>query len=56
MINQENLDKLYASAIDSLELTTSELTACGFNSRDITSLIEQNKIKRNKISILFCCW
>ena len=48
MINQENLDKLYASAIDSLELTTSELTACGFNSRDITSLIEQNKIKRNK--------
>lgn len=48
MINQENLDKLYATAIDSLELTTSELTACGFNSRDIASLIEQNKIKRNK--------
>lgn len=48
MINQENLDKLYEGVIDNKELTTKELATYGFNSKDLATLIQQGKVKREK--------
>lgn len=51
MINEENLNKLYESVIEGIELTTKELNSMGFNSRDLSHLIEQGSIIRVKRGI-----
>ncbi len=48
MINEENLNKIYDSIIEGNELTTKRLNSYGFNSRDITTLINRKKIRRIK--------
>lgn len=46
MINEENLNKIYESVIKGAELTTKELKSCGFNSKDLASLIESGTLER----------
>lgn len=46
MINEENLNKMYESILKEQELTTKELNECGFNSRDLATLIESGKLER----------
>lgn len=48
MINEENLNKLYNGTVNGIELTTKELNSYGFNSKDISDLIEQGNLKRIK--------
>ena len=48
MINQENLNKLYDLLINDDELTTKKLNECGFNSKDLTDLIENETLVRIK--------
>ena len=48
MINKENLNKLYKSVLEGVELTTKELNSYGFNSKDLHDLIEQGSIIRVK--------
>lgn len=46
MINEENLNKLYNGLIDNKELTTKELNSYGFNSKDLTDLINDGVLER----------
>ena len=48
MINEENLNKLYEGIVNGNELTTKELNGYGFNSKDLTDLIEQGSLERVK--------
>lgn len=48
MINEENLNKLYNALIEEKELTTKELNSCGFNSRDLSLLVENRILERVK--------
>lgn len=48
MISEENLNKMYNGLIDEKELTTKELNSYGFNSKDLTDLINDGVIKRIK--------
>lgn len=48
MINEENLNKMYNGLIDDKELTTKELNSYGFNSKDLTDLIEGGVLERIK--------
>lgn len=48
MINEDNLNKLYKSVVDGVELTTKWLNGFGFNSKDLNDLIEQKSIIRVK--------
>lgn len=48
MINEENLNKMYNGLIDERELTTKELNSYGFNSKDLTDLINHGIIGRRK--------
>lgn len=48
MINEENLNKLYSGVINGNELTTKELNGYGFNSKDLSTLIEQGNLERVK--------
>lgn len=62
MINEENLNKLYKSVLEGVELTTKELNGFGFNSKDLKDLIEKGSIIRVKrglyslksVNELFC--
>lgn len=44
MINKENLNKLYNGLIENRELTTEELNEYGFNSKDLSDLIENGTL------------
>lgn len=46
MINEDNLKMLYNSVLESDTITTKKLNEMGFNSKDITKLIKENKIER----------
>lgn len=46
MVTNSNLEQLYRSVLDKKELTTKELTNCGFSSHDIKKLIDDGVIKR----------
>lgn len=46
MITDENLEKLYDSYVNNVELTTKELNSYGFNSADLTTLIKKGSIER----------
>ena len=46
MVNQESLNKLYELIISCHELTTKELNNCGFNSKDLSDLIENETLTR----------
>lgn len=48
MTNEENLNKLYKSVVEGIELTTKVLNNFGFNSKDLNDLIEQGNIIRVK--------
>lgn len=50
MINEENLNKMYDGIINNEEMTitTKELNSYGFNSKDLSDLIEQGILKREK--------
>lgn len=48
MINEENLNKMYNGLIDEKELTTKELNSYGFNSKDLTDLINDRVLERVK--------
>ena len=48
MINEENLNKLYNGVVSGNELTTKELNSYGFNSKDLSELIEQGSLERIK--------
>lgn len=48
MINEENLNKMYSGLIDEKELTTKELNSYGFNSKDLTDLINDGVLERIK--------
>lgn len=48
MINEENLNKMYNGLIDEKELTTKELHSYGFNSKDLTDLINDGVLERIK--------
>lgn len=48
MITYEKINNLYETIIFNKELTTQELKKCGFDSKDITKLIENNIIERIK--------
>lgn len=48
MINEENLNKMYNGLIDEKELTTKELNSYGFNSKDLTDLINDGVLERTK--------
>ncbi len=48
MINEENLYKMYETVIDEKALTTKELNNCGFNSKDLTKLVENGTLERMK--------
>lgn len=48
MINEENLNKMYNGLIDEKELTTKELNSYGFNSKDLTDLINDGVLERIK--------
>ncbi len=48
MINEENLNKMYNGLIDEKELTTKELNNYGFNSKDLTDLINDGVLERVK--------
>lgn len=48
MINQENLDKMYEMLIKGEELTTSKLKICGFNSHDLTKLVDSKVLERSR--------
>ena len=62
MINKENLNSMYNGLIDEKELTTKELNSYGFNSKDLTDLINDGVLERVKrgyysflsIDDLFC--
>lgn len=54
MINQEKLNNLYELVIENNVITTKQLTEVGFSSCDITNLINEEALKREKIdSYLF---
>lgn len=46
MINDKNLDKLYAGIINGEELTTKVLNGYGFNSKDLSDLIDKGVLQR----------
>ncbi len=46
MISEENLVKLYDGVLEEKELTTKQLKAYGFNSKDLSNLIEDGRIIR----------
>lgn len=46
MINEENLNKIYNGLIEDKELTTKELNSYGFNSTDLTNLINDGVLER----------
>ena len=48
MINAETINNIYESVLNNKELTTKELNSYGFNSKDISKLIEQEIIKRTE--------
>ncbi len=48
MINEENLNKMYNGLIDNKELTTKQLKEYGFNSKDLSGLIENGVLERIK--------
>jgi len=48
MINEENLTKLYKGVVNNCELTTRQLNEMGFNSHDITALLERGTLQRKK--------
>lgn len=48
MINEENLNQMYNGLIDEKELTTKELNSYGFNSKDLTDLINDRVLERVK--------
>lgn len=48
MINEENLNKMYNGLIDESKLTTKELNSYGFNSNDLTNLINDGVLERIK--------
>lgn len=48
MINEENLNKLYEGIINDNELTTKKLNCYGFNSKDLSDLIEDGVLERVK--------
>lgn len=48
MIHEEKLDKLYERVINDQALTTKELKKDGFNSRDLSGLIEEGILERIK--------
>lgn len=48
MINKDNLNKMYNGLIDEKELTTKELNSYGFNSKDLTVLINDGILERVK--------
>ena len=62
MINKENLNSMYNGLIDEKKLTTKELNSYGFNSKDLTDLINDGVLERVKrgyysflsIDDLFC--
>ena len=64
MINRENMQKLYDLIIAGQELTTKELLKIGFNSKDLTYLVEEGTLSRyqrgyyffNKIDDLYCAF
>lgn len=48
MINKENLNNLYEGIINDNELTTKELNSYGFNSKDLSNMIEEGTLTRIK--------
>lgn len=48
MINEDNLNAMYETLIENQELTTKKLNECGFNSKDLASLIENGTLERIK--------
>ena len=48
MINEETLKNLYEGIVNGNELTTKELNSYGFNSKDLSDLIEQGSLERIK--------
>jgi len=55
MINEDNLNKMYEGLIENHEMTTKELNSYGFNSKDLSDLIEQGiltRVKRGYYSFL----
>jgi len=58
MINDETLKNLYEGVLNGSELTTKELNRYGFNSKDLSYLIEQGileRIKRGYYSFRYVC-
>lgn len=48
MINEENLNKPYNGLVEGKELTTKVLNGYGFNSKDLSDLIEKKTLERIK--------
>lgn len=48
MINEENLNKMYDGILKEQNLTTKELNGYGFNSKDLSDLIESGTLERIK--------
>lgn len=48
MINEETLGKMYEGLIENRELTTKELNSYGFNSKDLSDLIQDGALERIK--------